>query len=91
MAFHLFGLVELLMNQASLIGGAGSYLGLGLLCALLIITVLLVPVMEAASLIYQWFVPMSGQKRRKVSIFIEILQAWQYAEVYIISVIVASW
>lgn len=89
--FSTFDLIGLLMEQAAFVGGAGSFIGLGSLCALVIISVLIVPIVQSATLIYQWFVPMTGQKRQKISIFIEILQAWQYAEVYIISVIVASW
>lgn len=87
----LFDLVSLLMDQARFVGELRDYLGLGMLSALLVITVLLVPLAQAATLLYQWFVPMDGRKRNKVSIAIEILQAWQYAEVYVISVIVATW
>lgn len=86
-----FGLLDMMMEQAAFIGGARSYLGLGFLCSVLVVTVLIVPLLQSAVLVYQWFVPMAGKKRKRVSVAIEYLQAWQYAEVYIISVIVASW
>lgn len=87
----LFDLSKLLMNQARFTGGAKAYAGLGLLCSLLVITVLLVPLAQTAVLMYQWFTPMDGRTRSRASIAVEILQAWQYAEVYVISVVVATW
>jgi hypothetical protein len=87
----LFDLVKLLMDQAAFLGGIKDYVGLGMLSALLIITVLIIPLAQTAVLMYQWFVPMAGRKRRHVAIAIEILQAWQYMEVYVLSVIVATW
>jgi hypothetical protein len=38
-----------------------------------------------------WFSPSTRKERVRMSIFIEILQAWQYAEVYLIAIFVASW
>lgn len=87
----LFDLTKLLMDQARFTGGVEAYAGLGLLCSLLVITVLLVPLAQTAVLMYQWFSPLAGRTRNRVSIAIEILQAWQYAEVYVISVVVATW
>lgn len=90
-SLDLFGICHLLMDQARIVGDAQSYIGLGGLSALMVITVLIVPIVQAVTLIYQWFVPIAGKKRRRISILVETLQAWQYAEVYIISVIIASW
>jgi Paraquat-inducible protein A len=87
----VFDLVKLLMDQAAFVGGAKDYVGLGTLSVLLIITVLIIPLAQTAVLLYQWFVPMTGRKRRHVAITVETLQAWQYMEVYVISVIVATW
>lgn len=87
----VFDLTTLLMNQARFVGSAKDYVGLGTLCALLVITVLIVPIVQTATLMYQWFVPMDGRRRQRLSIAVEVLQAWQYAEVYIISIIVATW
>jgi uncharacterized paraquat-inducible protein A len=42
-------------------------------------------------LLHMWLNPLRERKRKRVVVIIEILQAWQYAEVYLISVIVASW
>merc|ERR1711957_1120709 len=38
-----------------------------------------------------WFIPMTTKQQTKISVLVEILQAWQYVEVYIIAVFVASW
>jgi len=87
----LFGLANLLMDQARFTDESKEYVGLGLLCALLVVTVLFVPLAQTASLVYQWFVPLAGRERKKMSVVTEVLQAWQYAEVYVISIIVATW
>jgi hypothetical protein len=90
-SLSMFDLTTLLMDQARFVGGARNYVGFGTLSALLVITVLLVPLAQTATLLWQWFVPMAGQRRKRLSVAVEILQAWQYCEVYIISVMVATW
>jgi hypothetical protein len=87
----VFGLARELMDQARFVGGASASLGLGSLSALMIITVLVIPLAQTATLLWQWFVPMAGRYRMRLSIFVEILQAWQYCEVYIISLIVGKY
>ena len=50
-----------------------------------------VPLFQTASLLWLWFRHMSKSTRKQLKTTIEILQAWQYIEVYILSVIVAAW
>jgi uncharacterized paraquat-inducible protein A len=87
----VFTIVELLMEEAHFLDTAGAYIGLGVLCLLFVCTVLIVPVMQSMSLLSLWFVPMTTRQRTRASIVNEILQAWQYVEVYLIAVLVASW
>merc|ERR1712048_234696 len=54
-------------------------------------TVLIVPLMQSLALLRQWYSPSTGDEKIKMAIIIEILQAWQYAEVYLIAIFVASW
>jgi len=56
-----------------------------------VFSVLLVPMVQSAALLYQWFKPSTRKEKARMSILIEILQAWQYAEVYLIAIFVASW
>ena len=42
-------------------------------------------------LLVQWFVPLTRKRRYRLSVALEVLQAWQYVEVYLLSVLVGSW
>ena len=42
-------------------------------------------------LLAQWLMPLTRKHRYRLSIVLEILQAWQYVEVYLLAVLVASW
>lgn len=90
-AFSVFDLAALLFNDGIRLGGFSNIAGHLLLGVLLIATVFLVPVIQAVALAFQWFKPMSDAERRKLSTIIEILGAWQYAEVFILAVVVGAW
>lgn len=87
----VFTVVELLLEEAEFLGTIGDYVGLGTLSMLFVFTVLLVPIIQAIALLRQWFSPSSREQKVRMSVIIEILQAWQYAEVYLIAIFVASW
>jgi uncharacterized paraquat-inducible protein A len=79
------------MDEARFLGTAGDYLGLGTLSALLLLTVIVVPILQSLTLLRQWLSPLTLVQRNRMSIIAEVLQAWQYAEVYLIAIFVASW
>lgn len=83
--------IGLIMEQAKFINTASQYIGLTTLCLVLLFTSLISPVCVTLLLLYLWRWPMVAKKRKKVLWVIEILQAWQYMEVYIISVVLGSW
>jgi Paraquat-inducible protein A len=87
----VFSTAKMLVEQAAFLKGAGNYVGLGTLALLLVLTVLIVPLTQIFVLVLHWFVPMTKKTRRRMSIFLEGLQAWQYVEVYLIATIVAVW
>jgi Paraquat-inducible protein A len=89
--YSVFTTIKLLFGQARLTGGAADYIGLGSLSVLLVLTVLIVPVVQSLALLVQWFVPLTRKRRYRLSVFLEILQAWQYTEVYLLAILVASW
>ena len=89
--YSVFTIISLLFDQANFTGLVGDYLGLGSLAGLLILSVLIVPIAQSFVLLYIWFAPMGNRRRKRLAITVEVLQAWQYAEVYLMSVIVASW
>jgi len=87
----IFTVVQLMFEEAKFLGTVGDYIGLGTLSLLFVFTVLLVPIVQSLALLRQWFSPSTKDERIRMSVIIEILQAWQYAEVYLIAIFVASW
>ncbi len=88
---NIFTVVQLLFDEARFLGTFGDWIGLGTLSILLIFTVLIAPLVLCAVLLRQWFVASTGIQRARIAIVIETLQAWQYSEVYLIAIFVASW
>jgi uncharacterized paraquat-inducible protein A len=89
--YSLFSMVKVLFEQVEFSGTAGDYIGLGSLGALMITTVLVVPSVQTLLLLYHWFRPMSMAQRKRVAVATEVLQAWQYTEVFALSIVVGSW
>lgn len=87
----IFSVLRLLMDEARFLDTASDTLGLFSLCILLLTTVLFVPIVQSIALARQWFFPATHQKRVRMEVLIETLHAWQYAEVYLLAVFVASW
>lgn len=89
--YSVFELASMAMDQARYINEAPDYIGLGTLASLLVITVFIVPMAQAVSLLAQWFAPMTRKHRSMNTTFNEIMSAWQYMEVYVLSIIIAAW
>jgi len=87
----IFTVINLLFEQAQFLKIAKNFVGLGSFSVIFALTVLLVPILQSLALIGHWFVPMTIKQITTMSVLVEILQAWQYAEVYIIAIFVASW
>ena len=84
-------IMDLLYEEAKFLGTIGDYVGLGTLSVLLFVSVLIVPIVQSGALLRMWFRPLTETQRRRSSIFIETLQAWQYVEVYLLAILVSSW
>lgn len=89
--YSVFTIVQLLIDVAKFLGSLGDYVGLGVLAVLFLSTVLIVPIVQGLVLLFQWFTPLSANQMNRTSILIETLQAWQYLEVYLLAIVVASW
>jgi len=87
----VWSIVNMLFEQAGYLDATGDYIGVGIMGALVLATVMVVPILQALGLIYQWFAVLTQNGRRRLSVVNEILQAWQYVEVYLIALFVASW
>eukprot|EP00567_Pseudictyota_dubia_P011184 CAMPEP_0197435572 /NCGR_PEP_ID=MMETSP1175-20131217/3140_1 /TAXON_ID=1003142 /ORGANISM="Triceratium dubium, Strain CCMP147" /LENGTH=1492 /DNA_ID=CAMNT_0042964637 /DNA_START=260 /DNA_END=4735 /DNA_ORIENTATION=- len=90
--YSVFSIAGDLIEQARFMGSAAQYVGLGTLSAILVATSLLAPLLLVGFLLWLWFVPTIGTAMNQALLVrIEVVKAWQYVEVYIISVVLATW
>lgn len=89
--FNVFDIGAMLMADAFHLGGFKYVAGYLLLATILILTVFAVPIVQALVLAYQWFKPMSDVQRERLNVVVEVLGAWQYAEVFILALLVSVW
>mmetsp|Transcript_7570 Transcript_7570/g.11073 ORF Transcript_7570/g.11073 Transcript_7570/m.11073 type:complete len:718 (+) Transcript_7570:2-2155(+) len=87
----LFSIIKLIIDQARFTGETRDIVGLGSLCAIFVFTVLMVPIAQICLLLWRWFAPLDRKARHRNFVAIETLMAWQYSEVFILSVVVATW
>ena len=83
--------ILLLMDQARLTGSITDYVGLATLSAIFVITVIIVPIVQLGLLLRRWFGKLDKKARIRNFVAIEALQAWQYIEVYVFSILIACW
>jgi len=84
-------IVAMLFQEAKFLDTIGDYIGVGILGCLVATTVMVVPILQALVLCLQWFGLLAQKGRTRLSVINEVLQAWQYVEVYLIALFVASW
>lgn len=89
--YSVFSLAHVIMDEARYLGEASSFIGLGTLASLLVLTVFCVPIFQTFSLFIEWFLPINRKQRHLNIVVNEILSAWQYMEVFVLSVIITSW
>jgi len=90
--FHsIYSMVQLIMNEAKFIDTAPQYFGLWTLICILVMTSMIVPALLMFVVLLVWFVSMTRQARDRYLLVIDMLKAWQYVEVYIISMFLAAW
>jgi len=87
----IFTIVQLMLDQAAYLDEAWIYIGLISLSVLFIFSSLLAPLLQTVTLLTMWHTPMKSVRRKQIIFLVEILQAWQYVEVYLISIYIASW
>jgi hypothetical protein len=89
--YSVISLAQLLMDQARFLDQAKDYIGLFSVAVLLTLTTLIVPIALLSVLLVEWFLPLRKVIRNRLRVTVEILAAWQYVEVFLLSVIVACW
>jgi Paraquat-inducible protein A len=82
---------QLLMDQARFLGTAKDTIGLLSISIVLVLTSMIVPIAQVFTLLVEWLVPVRRVAANRLRVAMEVLQAWQYVEVFLLSVIVAVW
>jgi Paraquat-inducible protein A len=92
-SFSVISTAQNLMDQARSLGSSADVFGMLLFASVLVMTVLVVPVALVGSLLTDRLASggMRPTRANRLGVAIEILQAWQYTEVYLLSVVLAVW
>ena len=88
---NIISMIMLLINQARFTEVLTDYIGLATLSFVVVLTVFIVPICQVLLLLQRWFKNMTKKERRRNFVAVEALQAWQYIEVYVFSVVIACW
>jgi len=89
--FSVFTIPVFIMSQAQIMQSNAQTIGLLIFSFLFVFCVFIAPLLQTIALVYLWYRPMTDKTRLKVLVYIEILSAWQYCEVFVISVVFAAW
>jgi hypothetical protein len=89
--YSIFSVVRVLLDQARYLGTATDFIGLSILSLLFLCTLILVPLLQTGLLLRQWFAKSTVVQKESMQVRLEILQAWQYLDVYLVSLFVSSW
>jgi hypothetical protein len=89
--YSIANIVQLLLDQGRFLGSFPDSLGHFSIVALLFSTTLLFPCILTALVLFQFWLPLNRALRGRFSAITETFLAWQYVDVYLLSVAVASW
>jgi len=90
--YTFFDVVKQLGNDATAFSsslgvavGTYSYLTLMVLC------IFLVPIGETIALAVMWFKPMTDKQRLRLTNLIQIIESWQYSDVWLLALVFTNW
>ncbi len=86
----VFSIARLLVGEARLLNTGKAYVGMVSFAVLFVITTLFVPLMQALLLTVQFLRTLAPKTRRRLAVAIEILQDWQYVDVYVVSILITT-
>lgn len=89
--YNAISIVTTIVGQAKMTGLTSDFVGLWALCLVFLFTVFCVPLLLIMLYIYRWLVPMNKKSRQRNFLIVETLSAWQYSEVFILSIVIAAW
>ena len=87
--YSIFSVAKLIASQADP-SSFGSLFGLHFTVFLFVLCSFIVPVLQILCLSVMWSRPLTLRSQKKHVIRVEILAAWQYLEVYLIAIVIAT-
>lgn len=87
---NVFSMVRALVTISKFMNSWEIYLGLGVLGAFFLSTVIVVPILEAISMLALWLWPMELPVQVRLQGLIDILHKWQYTDMFFFSMYVCS-
>ncbi len=89
--FNFFDVLNTILDQAVFTGAMSDLVGLTTLSIAMVWTVLAAPTLQLLLLLARWYIPMSKTAMRWNFVAVETIMAWQYTEVFILSIVVGAW
>lgn len=86
----VFSIARLLVGEARLLDTGKDYIGMISIAVLFVVTTLAVPLVQALLLVVQFLLPHTQKARSRLAVAIEVLQDWQYVDVYVISILITT-
>lgn len=87
----ILSILRLLVHDSMDLESSIQTAGMIIFTIILFFSAIIIPFLLVTVLLCIWFVPMKKRFRKRLTRGVEILQSWKYLEVYIISLIFASW
>mmetsp|Transcript_47141 Transcript_47141/g.56724 ORF Transcript_47141/g.56724 Transcript_47141/m.56724 type:complete len:1605 (-) Transcript_47141:26-4840(-) len=89
--YSVFSIINALWNQALFLDTSNHYIGHAVIIIVFVVTGFIVPIFQIFTLLVMWFIPLKNSRRNQLHVFNEILEAWQYLQVFLLALIVACW
>eukprot|EP00943_MAST-04B_sp_MAST-4B-sp1_P007716 g7716.t1 len=87
--YSIIKTVQSIGNQVD-VDDVGSVLGIGSIAGLFLLTTVIVPSLQLFALLLMWILNLNLENQKRLYLINEALGAWQYLEVYIIAIGVAT-
>jgi Paraquat-inducible protein A len=87
----IFSVSKILIEMTEYFNTTKDKIGLWSITILFVATTVLVPIVLVLLYLVRWFYPMTHKSSRGLGIWMEALEAWQYVEVFVVTILLSVW
>jgi Paraquat-inducible protein A len=88
----IFSISKLILDMTEFLTSIKELIGLLSIAVLLVATTLVIPIAVVVAQLVRWFFALKNQAaRNRLDVAIECLEAWQYIEVYVLTILLGIW